>query len=262
MMLLTQINEKARLIPEVFTVLKLSQLPSDPDWLIKCGEQSIPLIYRFPIIADCLPILSDLLGDTAVQIRTGNYADPDAYATVAGRYYETMPFSDYASHVAQGSARGYLGNHPLPATAVSRLALTIPAPLTADLFYSPRLWLGPAGSVTPLHQDGLDNLAFHLMGRKRWRLIHPRYARFLKIHQPFPKEAPNLVVSALDLRASSQIELVNQDSHAIEVLVEEGEVLFLPAGWFHFVETLSPCCMLNLWVDPARQLPLILRKDA
>ena len=42
-----------------------------------------------------------------------------------------------------------------------------------------KVWLGQAGTVTPLHRDVPHNLNVHLTGRKRWLLFAPGESRRL-----------------------------------------------------------------------------------
>lgn len=36
-------------------------------------------------------------------------------------------------------------------------------------------------------------------------------------------------------------------THQINIVLQEGEVLYLPRGWTHFVENLTPALMINTW---------------
>ena len=43
------------------------------------------------------------------------------------------------------------------------------------MMFGPYLWLGPMGSLSPLHFDRTDNFLVQVYGQKRWTLIAPRY---------------------------------------------------------------------------------------
>ena len=93
------------------------------------------------------------------------------------------------------------------------------------------LWLGGAGTRTPLHHDHANLLACQLYGRKRWRLIAPTERALLaKVERPF---------STLD--ASELGDVVVKD-----VIVHAGEALFVPAGWWHQVESLVPSTTISI----------------
>ncbi len=97
------------------------------------------------------------------------------------------------------------------------------------------LWLGPAGTVTPLHHD-TTNIAFNqLYGRKRFRLVPPWETRILDGARGFYAR------SRLDELAAELPHLLIK-----EVVLEPGETLFLPVGWWHEVEALDVSISLSL----------------
>ena len=118
------------------------------------------------------------------------------------------------------------------------------APLLADIGTLPswcdpsrlgslsNFWFGPAGTVTPLHHDTV--LLFHtqISGRKRWRFISPldtpKVYNFNGVFSPIDVENP-------DLERYPLFEQVKM----LEVIVEPGETVFLPLGWWHQVTSLD-----------------------
>jgi Cupin-like domain len=118
------------------------------------------------------------------------------------------------------------------------------APLLADVGRLPRVcdpaqlaafssfWFGPAGTVTPLHHDTLMLFHTQIVGRKRWRFISPLQIAHLYNH--------NNVFSPIDL---DQPDLHRYPdfvkAQVLEVIVEPGETVFLPLGWWHQVTSLD-----------------------
>jgi len=93
------------------------------------------------------------------------------------------------------------------------------------------LWLGGAGTRTPLHHDHANLLVCQLHGRKRWRLIAPTERALLaQVERPF---------TTLDAGALGDV-LVK------EIIVEAGEALFVPSGWWHQVESLTPSTTISI----------------
>lgn len=94
------------------------------------------------------------------------------------------------------------------------------------------LWLGPAGTVTPLHHDKNNILFCQLVGRKRVRLISPLEPALLDeldgVYSPIDCEAP-------DLERHPGFEHVQVK----EVVLEPGEAVFLPIGWWHHLRALE-----------------------
>jgi ribosomal protein L16 Arg81 hydroxylase len=94
------------------------------------------------------------------------------------------------------------------------------------------LWFGPAGTITPLHHDTSNILIAQVAGRKRYRLI--------------PASQWQYVYNSTGV--FSDVDCENPDParypkfrHAtvIDVVVEPGEVLFMPVGWWHYVRALD-----------------------
>lgn len=114
-------------------------------------------------------------------------------------------------------------------------------------WYSYKWWrylqffVGPKGSVTPLHFDCLytNNLFFQIYGRKKFILLAgedakycSRYGwRWFKVDPENPNfdEFPEF-----------------QHANPIEVIVEPGDILYMPAGTLHYVKSLSTSISFNI----------------
>ena len=118
------------------------------------------------------------------------------------------------------------------------------APLLADIGTLPDIcdraelarlssfWFGPAGTITPLHHDALMLFHTQVVGRKRWRFISPLQTPRLYNH--------NGVFSPIDLdQPDFDRYPLFRDVKVLEVLVEPGETVFLPLGWWHQVTALD-----------------------
>jgi len=134
----------------------------------------------------------------------------DVYLVAENRFFERPPLDDLLGEIHL--PLGWLDAERLRADGAS-------------------LWLGGAGTRTPLHHDHVNLLVCQLHGRKRWRLIAPTERALLaKVERPFtrldPSEFADVVVK--------------------EVIVEAGEALFVPAGWWHQVESLAPSTTISI----------------
>jgi hypothetical protein len=118
------------------------------------------------------------------------------------------------------------------------------APLLADVGSLPAIcdrtqlaarssfWFGPAGTVTPLHHDTLMLFHTQVVGRKRWRFISPLEWARLYNH--------NNVFSPIDIdRPDLHRYPMFRDVTVLEVVVEPGDTVFLPLGWWHQVTALD-----------------------
>ncbi len=91
-------------------------------------------------------------------------------------------------------------------------------------------WLGPAGTVTPLHHDTTNILFHQLYGRKRFILVAPEATALLEQSEGF--------YNGLDAEDGSLEEAVGPEAlHEVEL--QPGESLFLPVGWWHHVRALD-----------------------
>lgn len=99
------------------------------------------------------------------------------------------------------------------------------------------LWLGPAGTVTPLHHDASSILLCQLYGKKRILLASPlEVSLFDGAHEAYSAVDPENATD--DPRA--------QGVTFKDVTLEAGEALFLPAGWLHHVRALTVSISLGV----------------
>jgi len=96
----------------------------------------------------------------------------------------------------------------------------------------PSLFFGPKGTVTPLHHDGANILFGQIHGRKLFKLIPPFDLDKLYIERR--------AFSAVDLGKPDyrRFPLLRRAT-ILEVVVEPGEFLFIPIGWWHWVKALD-----------------------
>jgi hypothetical protein len=95
------------------------------------------------------------------------------------------------------------------------------------------MWFGPKGTLTPLHHDTANVLFGQLFGKKRI-LMYPPFELALMhdmhhgVYSSFDPEHP-------DYEAFSDLEGIAVK----DVVLEAGEVLFIPVGWWHVVRSLD-----------------------
>ncbi|XP_042382297.1 lysine-specific demethylase JMJ30-like isoform X2 [Zingiber officinale] len=105
-------------------------------------------------------------------------------------------------------------------------------------------WFGPLGTVTPLHHDPHHNIFAQVVGRKYVRLYPPSSSEHLYPH------------TETMLCNSSQVDLDNIDLEEFPVtadldfsdcVLEEGEMLYIPPKWWHYVRSLSTSFSVSFW---------------
>jgi hypothetical protein len=115
----------------------------------------------------------------------------------------------------------------------------------------PRLWVGRGGNRAALHYDGYHNIACVVAGKKRFVVIPPEHLPdlYLGSMSQTPGGAP---VSMVDFRRPD-LERFPRYARAMEsaevIDMEPGEALFLPAFWFHYVESTGLNILVNFWWD-------------
>ena len=125
--------------------------------------------------------------------------------------------------------------------------------LPADV--EPRLWLGTA-AIVATHHDQVENLACVAAGRRRFTLFPPEQVANLYMG-PFHITPAGAAVSMVhatqpDLARFPRFADALAAAHSAELA--PGDAIYIPYGWYHHVEALSPLNLLvNYWWNPARR---------
>lgn len=147
--------------------------------------------------------------------------------------------------------RAYLAQHPLFDQIPNlREDILIPDYCAASggELQSINAWLGPIGTVTPLHHDPHHNLLSQVIGRKYVRLYSPHVSSGM---YPFGESM---------LSNSSQVDLDNPDYEKfplaknlpfLDCVLEEGEMLYIPPKWWHYVRSLTSSFSVSFWWSSA-----------
>lgn len=115
-------------------------------------------------------------------------------------------------------------------------------------FLTYRLWLGRAGITTPLHFDLAENLFAQLSGRKRFWLYPPSHGPWMCSY-PMLSGKPNMSILDPERPDFGRFPQARRLSPA-EVVLEPGDVLYLPSLWWHHVRSLDRSLSLNFWWAP------------
>jgi Cupin-like domain len=118
-----------------------------------------------------------------------------------------------------------------------------------------KLWMGPAGTVTPLHHDGTNILFAQVGGRKQIKLISPFFLNYLYNDR--------LCFSQVDLNEIDYERFpLMKEVEIVDVVVDAGEALFIPIGWWHWVKSLEFSISLSFNNFLFNAQPIILKDKA
>jgi ribosomal protein L16 Arg81 hydroxylase len=94
-------------------------------------------------------------------------------------------------------------------------------------------WIGPRGTVTPLHHDLTNNLMAQVVGRKLVKLIAPDYLPYIYNHYHCYSQVDPENVDLAKFPLFKRVKV-------FDVEIGPGDLLFLPVGWWHHVRSLDP----------------------
>jgi len=246
------IRETARALPPLTAVPRFATL--DRAGFVAQAERGQPfmitgVVGRWPLCGLTPEALRARFGTVPVRARVGDYIGT---AFAPDRAMQDMALADYLDLVAAwtGALPPYVGN-----LEIGALNGMCHWPGWFGKMGPPRFWLGPAGTVTPLHCDYDDNIFAQALGSKRVILAPPHHDAFL-----YPRDAnPILAGSPFDPeRPDYDRWPLARAAAFVECTVAPGELLYVPAGWYHQVRALTFSLSVNRW---ARGMPLALRND-
>ena len=222
--------------------LERRPLPGREEFLARYWVPGVPVVFtdvvtKWPAFDRWSPgDLAERFGDvkvTACVGRTG-IEHPDADWEQVKR---ELTIRELATLVQSPAA----GNDVYMIAKNAALARPELAPLLDDLALPPgffrdeidpmriALWVGGAGTHTPLHHDGDNSLLCQVVGRKRIRLFPPESVALLDLARG--------VYSRWDPTSPDEVEDAPEAMR--EFVIEPGEALFIPAGWWHQVDALD-----------------------
>lgn len=183
--------------------------------------------------------LKSVAGDQMVEVMTGRDADPQ-YEMNGRKHRTELRFADYIDMVYSGKVTNdyyMVANNaffqrpeaqPLLGDFTAFQEYLNPPTASRQCF----LWFGPAGTVTPLHHDTSNILMAQVVGRKRYRLIPASQWEYVYnsggVFSDVDCERP-------DLNRFPKF----RHATVVDVVVEPGEVLFMPVGWWHHARALD-----------------------
>ena len=113
-------------------------------------------------------------------------------------------------------------------------------------FYPPPPRIGAPGTFTQGHIDSKDNFAYQLIGEKRWTIFSPQDYKYLYYVERSGSLEWSTALNSLGTPDLKKYPLYAKAS-PITFTLRAGEVLYLPRGWTHRVENITPALTINTW---------------
>jgi hypothetical protein len=187
----------------------------------------------------CPEYLKSQYGDVEVEIQSNRNSDPN-YEINKENHKRIIKLAQYVDHVVtSGETNDYYmvaNNSNLEREELKSLLNDInmlPELLdSSDTKGKVFFWFGPVGTITPLHHDTANLMMAQVYGRKRWRVISPDDTSFLYNYIG--------VFSAVDLENPDYDKYpLFKNVNVMEAILEPGEIIFIPLGWWHQVKALD-----------------------
>ncbi|KAM3728807.1 Bifunctional peptidase and arginyl-hydroxylase JMJD5 [Dirofilaria immitis] len=187
-----------------------------------------------------------IIGHRTVPIEIGSsYADNDWKQTL-------MTFHDFIEKFIEtenSDSPGYLAQHRL-FDQIPELLNDIIVPDycafgedgidNVDM----NIWIGPSGTISPLHFDPKSNIFCQVVGRKFLRIVSTA-----ETENVYPRKDGILTnTSQLDVRNPDMAKFPRfREAHVFDCVLCAGECLFIPAGFWHYVLALDPSISVSCW---------------
>jgi len=198
------------------------------------------VVADWPAITRWTPdYLRDRCGNESVEIQARRESN-ESYEIDKEPHRQTCQFGEFVHQVFfEGTSNDYYMT-AANATANGNILRTLWDDIQMPEAYTDLndardrtfLWIGPTGTVTPLHHDLTNNFMAQVVGRKRIRMISPAHQPYVYNHRHCFSKVDIDNVDEREFPLFSRV-------HIYDLILNPGELLFLPVGWWHQVVALD-----------------------
>lgn len=214
-----------------------------------------------------LDYLCDKLGNQEFLLRFyghQRYKHKQEWTSIgSGVAAQSMRFTEYANLLRNGKAHEddiYLAKCSIKNTPLAYVDSlpNIGEVLGLDKPFSDlNIWIGPGGHVESLHYDAVDGTLMQLHGAKKLVLFPPSqmynlypFPLYVHLRHGFKLRSwfSRVYPEQPDFKSFPRLAAALQHKH--EVILEQGEIIYIPAGWWHEVTALGNemvCSVNRFW---------------
>lgn len=193
--------------------------------------------------------LASVAGERTVPIEVGTHYTNDEWSQ------DLVKFSEFLGRQLDPSDScdriEYLAQHNLfDQIPALRTDLSIPeyccvsATDSSNSAPDIKAWLGPKGTVSPMHHDPKHNLLCQVFGHKQIILAGPHDSSNLYAHDDrMLSNTSRVDAEAVDMALYPRAANV----HWFRVTLHRGEMLYIPPGWWHHIRSLDKSFSVSFW---------------
>jgi hypothetical protein len=261
--LLETIERQRALVPALVAIDWRSGLSSE-EFLERYYAQNRPVIIAgelddWPALSRWTPeYVKATVGAEPVEFQGGRSLNPN-FEMFKEVHRREAPFDVFMDHILRPGAGNdaYLTafNSARNVHSLSALQADI-GELDKFLDYSaggPKgmMWIGPAGTFTSLHHDLTNNFITQVVGRKQIKLMPAGEVGKLYNRNHVFSEITDIDAGEIDIERYGRL----PELRIYDVVLQPGEILFTPIGWWHQVRALDFSITLTntnfLWPNEA-----------
>ncbi|XP_066151177.1 lysine-specific demethylase 8-like isoform X1 [Euwallacea fornicatus] len=235
------VKVETRELPSIETFNKNFFIPQIPVKLTGC-------MAHWPASTKWLDVnyLLNVAGSRTVPIEIGSHYTDESWSQ------KLMTLKDFISqhYLSKSGKIGYLAQHNLfDQITELREDIRVPDYCCCSLNYlessEPDInaWLGPKGTVSPLHQDPKNNILAQVYGTKRLLLFSPEDTPYL---YPHGEKMLSNTAQVDPLKPDDKFPDFNK-AKMYKCLLQPGEMLFIPQKWWHHVTALDKSFSVSFW---------------
>ncbi|XP_045137895.1 bifunctional peptidase and arginyl-hydroxylase JMJD5-like isoform X1 [Portunus trituberculatus] len=230
--------------------LAVATCPPLDRFLLRYMEDSLPVkllgvVSHWPALKNwSLSYFRKVAGARTVPVEVG------ARYTDSSWYQRLMTLDEYFTEYVARSGNeerptGYLAQHHL-LDQVPQLMEDIMVPDYCHLGQQPpriNAWIGPRGTVSPLHHDPDHNILVQVVGYKYIRLYGEDQSHLLYAH-PDPLLSNT---SQADVEGPEDTWPLLQQAEYSDLVLGPGEALYIPPRCWHYIRSLSTSFSVSFW---------------